>query len=138
MYLLMSRTALPSVEAVLDKRDTLKNGNLDEAEKMGAEAEKLRHGYEESLARAHDDARQALSDAATDISAKIAQETQRFSDDARKRLAEAEARIDKARAEAAKSLSDVSADIAADMVARICGANISKADAQKAVAAEEG
>ena len=136
LYLLMSKLALPRVTEVLDMRQTQKNGNLDRAQAMQSEAEKIRAAYETALAQAQSRAQDTLKEAEQSVSEKSSAESGRFAEESRKRVAAAEQAITKAKTEALASLEDISADIAVDIVAKVADIQISKADAKKAVAAE--
>lgn len=133
LYGLMSKLALPRVSDALDRRRSLKEGNLTQAADWNDEAERMKTAFERSLVRAQQTAAASLAGAERDISAKAADEQSAFADNARKRLVAAEQNIAKAKTDALQSLSDIAADIAAEMVGKIAGVEVSKADAKKAV-----
>lgn len=135
LYALMSLIALPKVGAVLDTRAAKKDGDLDAADNMQKEAERLQTNYETALATAQTRAADVLRDIEQDISGKNGEEHSRFGEHARQRIVTAEKAIAKAKDDALASLADISAEIAADMVNKISGAQITKADAKKTVTA---
>lgn len=133
LYALMSKLALPRVTDVLERRRSLREGNLAQAGDWNDEAEKVKSVFEKSLAKAQQAAAATLSTAERDISSKTAQEQSAFSEVSRKRMAAAEQAIAKAKTDALVSLADIAADIAADMVQKVAGIQVTKADAKKAV-----
>lgn len=135
LYALMSRLALPRVGGVIERRRALRADNLAAAESTNTEAEKIKSAFEKSLGDAQRKASEALTAAERAVSAKVSDEQSAFADSARKRLAAAEQTIARAKTDALASLSDIAADIAADMAKKAGGIDVSKADAQKAVAA---
>lgn len=136
LFTLMSKVALPKVGAVLDTRAAQKEGNLKSAEEMHDEATKVKTAFEASLAKAHESAADTLKAAENVIVDKATAENTKFAEQARARIVSAEQAIAKAKQDALASLADISAEIAADMVNKITGAQLTKADAKKAVAAE--
>lgn len=136
LFTLMSKVALPKVGAVLDTRAAQKEGNLKSAEQMHDEATKVKTAFEASLAKAHESAAETLKAAENVIVDKTAAENTKFAEQARTRIVAAEQAITKAKQDALASLADISAEIAADMVNKITGAQLTKADAKKAVTAE--
>tara|TARA_B100001971_G_C18183210_1_gene534046 strand:+ start:221 stop:871 length:651 start_codon:yes stop_codon:yes gene_type:complete len=133
LYVLMSRVALPRVSEVIDLRDSEITGNLSRAEKFQTEMEDVKASYEESLAKAHDDAAQTLKKIEDKVAKKVSGKQELFATDAKDRLAKSEQNIEKAKAEALKSLEDIAADITKDALKAIAGITVKKADALKQV-----
>lgn len=133
LYTLMSRVSLPRITEVLELRQTQREGNLNRAEQLQEEAEKVKTTVDAALAKAQAEAQEALSANEQERAKKIAAENARFLEHARTRIANAEQNIVKAKEEALHSLADISAEIAAEITQKIAAANISKADAKKVV-----
>ncbi|TAL35143.1 MAG: ATPase [Alphaproteobacteria bacterium] len=133
LYVLMSKLALPKVGAVLDARQSHKEGDLKRAAQLQEEATKVKAAYEAAIAKAQAEAQEAQAAAEQEISEKIAAENAKFTEAARKRVATAEQNIARAKDDAVASLADISADVAAEMVNKIAGVQINKAEAKKAV-----
>ncbi len=136
LYTLMSKIALPRINEVLDMRQTQRTGNLNRAQQLNEEAEKVQTAYEASLAKAQTEAQEILSKSEQALNDKATAENAGFMENARKRISIAEQNIAKAREEALNSLADISAEVAVEMVARIADVQISKADAKKVVLTE--
>jgi F-type H+-transporting ATPase subunit b len=133
LYFMMSRIALPRITEVLDLRQTQKSNNLNRAQSLQEEAEKIRAEVETSTAQTHAEAQGTLAAAEDEISRKANAEMARFAEHARTRIAAAESNIARAKQEALASLADISADVAADIVQKIAAVSVPKADAKKAV-----
>lgn len=133
LYVLMSKVALPKVGSVIDQRRAQREGNLTRAEQLQDEAAKAKASYETALAKAHESAQEAMTNADTEISEKIAAESAKFTEATRKRVVAAEQGIAKAKEEALASLADISAEISAEMVSKVAGVQVTKADAKKVV-----
>jgi len=133
LFALMSKVALPKVGSVLEQRHKQRADDLSEAEHTNAEAAKIRHAYEASLAKSQAAAQALITAAEHEIAAKMAAGNATFGENARKRVVAAEDTIAKAKQNALGSLADISADIAAEMAGRVAGLQVSKADAKQAV-----
>lgn len=133
LYLLMSRMSLPRISEVMEMRQTQKDNNLNRAEQMHEESEKIELAYQQTLQKARDDAQGRLNRAESTAAARLAEENARFLDHARTRITNAEQNIAKAKGEALQSLADISAEIAADITHKIAATTINKADAKKVV-----
>ena len=133
LYTLMSRVSLPRITEVLELRQTQREGNLNRAEQLQEEAEKVKATVDAALAKAQAEAQEALNANEQQRAKKAAAENARFLEHARTRIANAEQNIAKAKEEALHSLADISAEIAAEITQKIAATNISKADAKKVV-----
>jgi F-type H+-transporting ATPase subunit b len=135
LYVVMVKVSLPRVGGTIDARRNMREGSLEQAEAWNTEAEKVKAEYEASLSKAQKTAAANTAVAERALSAKISDEQSKFAENTRKRLADAEKNIAKAKADALGSLSAIAAEIAAEMAEKVAGVSVSKADAQKAVAA---
>ena len=133
LYLLMSEFALPLVGNVLEKRREKKEGDLDKAESLSKESEKLKATYEASLNKARQSAANTLSSTEQEIHDRTSQSQEKFAAEARERIKDTEDNIAKAKEEALLSLTDISAEIAADIVLKVSGLKVNDNDAKKAV-----
>lgn len=133
LYTLMSRVALPRVTEVLDMRQTQRDNNLNRAEHLQEDIEKIRTTVDAAMAAAHADAQTAMAARELETAKKITAENARFADHARTRIANAEQNIAKAKEDALQSLTDIAAEVAADIVNKLTAAAVNKADAKKVV-----
>lgn len=133
LYLLMSRMSLPRISEVMEMRQTQKDNNLNRAEQMHEEADKIEKTYQETLQKAREDAQDRMTEAQNKAAARFAEENARFLEHTQTRIANAEQNIAKAKDEALHSLADISAEIAAEITQKIAAVNVGKADAKKIV-----
>jgi F-type H+-transporting ATPase subunit b len=133
LYTLMSKLALPRVAEVLEKRQSLKEGDLAKAEQLSDEAEKIKTAYQAGLNKAQQTAQDVMTLTEQKSAEKFAAELAKFSEGARARIATAEKNIATAKQEALSSLADISAEVAVDMVGKIADVQVSKPDAKKIV-----
>jgi len=134
IYFLVGHTIVPKVEATVDDRDAKIASDLEQAEKVQKEAERIEEEWRSRIDNAHAEA-QAVTHAARDKS----------SEEAQKRVAEADAKLDAAAEEASAALAkardaalaeieSVAAEAARDIVAKLGGGAVTEEDARKAVA----
>lgn len=133
LYALMSKLALPRLGRVIDGRAKDREDNLSAAEKVSADAEKLRRTFEASLAEAQRSAQDLMREAERDITEMIAEGQAKFAENARKKMLSTEQTIQKAKNDAFASIADVSADLVTGMAEKIAGIDMTKADAKKIV-----
>ena len=138
LYLLMSKVALPRMEAVLKNRHKAIESDLSKASALKHETEAAIQHYEKSLA----DARANAQGIATETRAKIADEIETERSALEKtlssKLAEADSRISATKAKAMQDVHEVAAETAAEIVSALTGATVSKEQAAKAIAGLKG
>ncbi|MBV8848130.1 MAG: F0F1 ATP synthase subunit B' [Methylobacteriaceae bacterium] len=121
LYVLMSRIALPRVGEIKKKRsDTIAN-ELDQAQKLQAQADAAGAAYEKTLA----DAKARAQSVAQDMHAKLAAETaskrHELEADLNQRLAAAEAQIKDTKEKAMSNVGTIARDAAAAIVQHLTG-----------------
>ena len=131
LYLLMSRLALPRVERILHARRGKINGDIGEASRKRAEADRAAAEYQKTLA----DARTHAQSLAQETYARLAAETEAkrhaLEAELAAKLAASEAQIEATKAKAMSNVGQIAQDAAAAIVEHITG---KPADA-KAIAA---
>lgn len=133
LYILMSKIALPRVHEVFELRSSEIANNLSRAEKFQQEMEEVKASYEESLAKANQDAEDIVKTIEQKTAAKISDKHHTFSEEAKSRLQKTEDNIEQARAEVLKSLEGVAADVTKDALKKLAGISVKKADMLKVV-----
>lgn len=134
-YFLMARVALPRLTAVLESRQSRIDADLDQAQKLKAEAEKALHEFEALMADARAKAQEIHSEARQKITAHSAQRQAAVEAQLAQEAQDAEARISKAVDAAMSDVKAVSAEIAAEMTEKLVGLKVDDAAAQAAAAA---
>ena len=119
LYLLISRVALPRITDVIEERQSRIQHDLDEAERLKAEAEEALAGYEAAIAAAREEAHAHLSSARNQVSAELETERQKADAEIAEQTGEAEAAIEAAKNEALKGVRDAALETAKAIVARI-------------------
>lgn len=124
LYLLMSKVALPRISDVLGERQRRIDDDLDKAEKLKVEAEKVLETYEAALADARAQAHQVLADAQADVARVTAERESEFAARMAAQTGEAEQRISQVRSEAIATVRSVASDTAAAIVSRVSGLTV--------------
>ena len=132
LYLVLSRSILPKLGGVIEKRGDTIADDLDEAARMDEQAKEAQRALELRMAEARAKARETADKARTRVEAEIAAETQKVDADMTEKLAIAGERIAKVREAALKNVESIATGAAQAMTARF-GVNASEADAKAAV-----
>lgn len=134
LYLLMSRLALPKMEAVLGHRHKTIEGDLAKASALKNETEAALQAYEKALADARAKAQGIAAETRAKMNAEMDAERSSLEKKIGAKTAEAESRIATAKAQSMKDVGEVAAETAAEIVSELTGAKVSKAEAVKAIA----
>ena len=133
LYLLMSRVALPRIAEVLEDRQNRIAGDLDQAEQLKTNAEKVLADYEAALAEARSNAQATLAEAAL----AMAGEAEKRSAEVAGRLAEEAAaaaqRIAEGKSAAMAEVRGVAVELAQIVSAKLLGDAVDEAAAARAV-----
>lgn len=135
LYLVMWRVALPRIAELLQERQERIDDDLERAEKLKSDAEAVLEAYEKTIAEGRSKAQDVLREAALHMAAQAEERHAVVSAQIASRTAEAEARIAAAREEALGHIRAVAAETAQAATARLIGAEVSDADAARAVSA---
>lgn len=129
------KVALPKIGRVLEERRQRIAGDLEEARTLRDEAERVLADYEEAVAKARNDAQAIVRKTAGEAQERAHHEHERLGAQIGTMIGEAEDRIDKARDEAIANVNQVAGELAQTAAAKLLGAEVSRADADSAVAA---
>lgn len=133
LYLLMSRVALPRVADVLETRQDRIANDLDQAQQLQQQAEKVMAQYEAALAEARAEAQGMLAEVAAEAKAQAEKRNAEVAERLQKEGNEAARRIDAAKAEALGELRGVASEIAQAAAERLTGAEVPAGDVSEAV-----
>jgi len=138
LYALMTVFVLPRIGRVLEVRKDRIEGTLERAQKLKAEAEAARDGYEKAVAdargKAHDRVTAAIERAKAAANATLEAQAHELAAKARA----VEDNINAAKTRAMGGINEAAADIARAAAERLLGAPVDAAKAQAAVAAVRG
>jgi len=133
LYLILARAALPRVARVLSERQDRIADDLDEAERMQAEAKSVQADYEATLQEARAKAQAALNKTRDEIRERTEKRNRELEERLEAKLAEAEERIAKAQSEALESVDDMAREAAAAVIERMTGESPDDKTLRKAV-----
>ena len=135
LFLLMKKVALPRISQVLNERKYKNEENLEKAEQLKNEAETAAEAYENTMAEAHDKARDALRE----VRERMAKEAEmRHLELAERLTAEiktVETRIAAAKDKAVAVIHDVAAEVALAVVEKLVEETVTEKTVKAAVAA---
>lgn len=131
IYFILSRIALPRIEAVLAERQGTITNDLATAEDLKAKAEEAEEAYNKALADARSEAQEIVAQTKAEIKADLDEATAKADAEIAAKAAEGEKKIAEIREGAMESVKDVAKDTAKELVAAM-GA---KADARSITSA---
>jgi F-type H+-transporting ATPase subunit b len=138
LYLLMSKLALPRMAAVLQDRHKTLESDLSKASALKDETEAAIKSYEKALADARAKAQGIAAETRARMTAEVEGERSKLETSVAAKIAAAETRIAGLKEQAMKDVGEVAAETAADIVTELTGAQVTKADAAKAIAGLKG
>jgi F-type H+-transporting ATPase subunit b len=121
LYVILSRSVLPRIDSVLERRRTRKEQDLRVAATLRSEAESAKSDYEKLYAQAKLDSSQVV--ASTEVELRKHEEAQLANIDAQlaKKIELAEQSVREATQQASERLAAVTADITAQVVKAVAG-----------------
>ncbi len=135
IFFVVGRGIVPKVEATVDSRDAKIAADLAAAEQARQEADASEAKWQADMAKVQADAQAAAAEARFKASEEGAARLAEADAALSAKVAEANARLAASRDATLASIDDVAADAVRDIVAKVSGAEISAADAGKAVKA---
>lgn len=129
IYLILTKVALPRIEAVLAERSGTITNDIASAEEMKLKASEAEAAYNQALADARAEAQKIIAEARAGIQAELDAATAKADAQISAKAAESEKRITEIRQGALAAIKEVATDVTQDIVVALGG----KADA-KAVA----
>jgi F-type H+-transporting ATPase subunit b len=135
LYLLMSRVALPRIADVLEQRQERIADDLDRAQALKDQAEKVMAEYEAALADARSRAQAILAEQAAVVAAEAERRHAEVGERLQHEANEAAARIAAAKDQALSEVRGIAAELAAAAAGRLLGAEVAAEEARQAVEA---
>lgn len=133
LYLLFSRTILPTISNTLENRHEHIQGDLDTAQRLKAEAESVHNAYEASLEKARAKASELYHEVEEDIKAKSEKQQAELRERLQSETELSEARIMKSKNEAMSEMTAIAAEIASEAAKKIVGIDTDIQSAQNVV-----
>ncbi len=121
LYTVFARNVLPALSDIVEnRRDHIKN-DLDQAEKLRAQAEKVHKAYETIMNEAQHKTSDLVLLVERDIKQKTNEQNSAFRDKAVKAIQETEKSIEKAKKDAMEEMTAIAAEIASEAAKKIVG-----------------
>ncbi len=121
LYLLFANKVLPDISNTIENRQELIKSDLETAESLKEEAEKIHQDYERILEESRQKAVALFDQVDADIKAKTEGASAEFRDRMQKEVQVAESRIEKAKSEAIKDIDGMAAEMASAAAKKIVG-----------------
>ena len=138
LYLVLSRVALPRIASVLEERQKRISGDLEKAEELKAEADKVLAEHEAAMAETRAGAHDLIRAAKEEMAAEAARRQDELAGRIAADTAEAEGRIDAARKIALANIREVAIEVAQDAAKRLIDSDIDRGEAEAAVDGAQG
>ena len=132
IYMILSRVALPRIEAVLAERQGAITNDIAAAEELKQQAAEAEAAYDKALADARAEASRIAAEAKAEMQAEVDEAIKKADAEIAARTAEGEARIAEIREGAAVAINEVAKDTA-EAVAASLGLDIDKGALDAAV-----
>ncbi|MCF6195541.1 MAG: hypothetical protein L3J50_02475 [Emcibacter sp.] len=132
VYLFIAHSATPKITQVLERRQDRIAADLQEAEKLQAQAEGARAAYEKALEEARAKAVATVAEKREAIKLDVEAEYRKLSESLGEQIAEADARIVAAKDKALKDIRVMTADVCGSLIQSVSGLDLD----QKAIAAQ--
>lgn len=133
LYFVMARFALPRVGEVLEERQNRIDGDLEKAEKLKSESQKLEADYEALVATAKAEATSHLKAEREKIEASIEEKRAQMASELEQKIADAEQRIANARTKAMKDVESIALEACTTIVSQLSGHKPTATVAKKAI-----
>jgi F-type H+-transporting ATPase subunit b len=133
LYYLMAKVALPRIESILQDRSNRLASDLDEAQRMKAEADAAGEAYEKSLRDAQNQAQGIAQEARAKLAAESDARRKAKEEELNAKLAASEATIRERTAAAMSSVRDIAGETASTIVERLTGTAPDKASLDRAL-----
>ncbi|NET71337.1 MAG: hypothetical protein F6K62_10530 [Sphaerospermopsis sp. SIO1G2] len=121
LYLLISRSALPVIHEIQEKRRHRIDSDLDRAKRLSHDAQKARDAYEALHRQAKQDASDLMAQASAEIAGQHEEAMERVDADIVRMLGKSDRHIQQQRREMAQNLRPVVAELALDLVEAVAG-----------------
>lgn len=133
LYLFLWRFGLPRVTGVLQHRRDRIAGDLEKAEKMKKEAEKLNNEYVTSLGEVRAKANSLIAEAVAKAKAESERRHAALDAEIHARFQESDKALAKARKDALRNIQDIAVELSAMIAKKVAGISVSEDKARKSV-----
>ena len=134
-YFIMGRVVIPRLSGILEDRHDRISRDLDEAQRLSAEADAAEAAYEHELAEARKNAHSIAQEATDKVKAEAAATREKVEAQLADQMADAENRIASIKGKALGEVGAIAAETTQSIVAELIGGKLTKAEITKAVTA---
>ncbi|HEU5047031.1 MAG TPA: hypothetical protein VFT64_04225 [Rickettsiales bacterium] len=134
LYIVLARFLLPRVQSVIEVRASTIGSDVEQAERLQSEAERVRDIYEYALADAKAKSQAAVAEAAARIAATISKKQAELDAEIEKKLSDSEAGIQKAKQSVTEQLKPVATELAGQIVEALASYKPAAKDLESVVA----
>lgn len=138
LYWIMSKMAVPRIAEVLEERQERITDDLETADRLKSEAEKVQADYAKALAEARSEAQGQIKAANDEAAAEQAKAEAEHAKKMARKVKTAETRIGKQRDEALESLMAVASEAAVEATGKLIGVTPGEDSVKRAVEAVSG
>ncbi len=135
LYFVMSRVIIPRIASILEVRHDRISRDLDETQRLKAEADAAHAAYEHELAEAKSNATSIALEATEKVKSEAATAREKVEADLSEKLMQAESRIADIKAKALGEVGTIAQDTTQVIVSELIGGKLTKAEIAKAIAA---
>ena len=132
-YVVFSRKTLPMIGSVLTTRALRIQDDLEQAEKLKKQVEKVRAEYEAAIAQARSEAASIINTLQGDIKKSIEAQDNAFKSRAEQAIEQLEMSINANRARVVGELNGIAANLAVDITSRVAGIKVDEVSARNAI-----
>lgn len=137
MYLVLSRTTLPSIASVIEERQTHIQRDLDNAERLKVESDQALMVYEQKLAQAHARAKSVIAESRERVAAEVAEGQSKSETELASQLSEAQERIELAKSRAMHHIDTIVVEVVSEITTRLADTDASDAEIDMAIAMQQ-
>jgi F-type H+-transporting ATPase subunit b len=133
LYLVLARATLPQISKVLQNRRGRITADLDKAESLKREAEKVSADYEATMAETRAKAASLIQSTRQKVEGEAAHKREELDRVVQKKLSDAERKMADVRKKVMEELRPVAAELATLVVKEVTGQGVKNSDAEDAV-----
>lgn len=121
MYAVFSGKILPDISGILEKRRGHVEGDLETADRIRKEADKVQATYESNLTHARNESKRLANDVHATMKGRAEAQIASLRDKAEKDMGNLEVRLQAAKKEAMSEMATIAAEVASEAAAKIIG-----------------
>ena len=133
LYVFFSRKTLPALSSTIENRRNQVESDMEEAERMSSEAQKVQADYESHLAATRQQATDQALSVENEIKEKSLAQAAAFRERSEKEMEKLEKSLSKAKSEAMKDIESIVTQITGDVVKKLSNLDVKEAEIKKVV-----